>query len=189
VTKAQRAGADILTHAPLDAPLGADLVARAVAAGQVVVPTLTMMERIVAQLAPPGAAYANAQASVTALHQAGVPVLAGTDANAGPGSPASVPHGESLHRELELLAGAGLPALAVLRAATEGPARYFGLADRGRIEPGLRADLVLIDGDPLADIRASRSIRRVWCDGIEVPTDPREGRNLCALPMSASDSA
>ena len=189
VAKAQRAGADILTHAPLDEPLGADLVGWAAAAGQVVVPTLIMMERIVAQLAPPGAAYANAQASVSALDQAGVPIVAGTDANAMPGSPASIPHGESLHRELELLAEAGLSALDVLRAATEGPARYFGLADRGRIEPGLRADLVLIDGDPLADIRASRSIRRVWCDGIEVQPDPREGRNLCVLPPSASGSA
>jgi imidazolonepropionase-like amidohydrolase len=189
VAKAQRAGADILTHAPLDEPLGADLVAWTAAAGQVVVPTLTMMERIVEQLAPPGAAYANAQASVSALYQAGVPIVVGTDANAAPGSPASVPHGESLHRELELLAEAGLSALDVLRAATEEPARYFGLAGRGRIEPGLRADLVLVDGDPLADIRASRSIRRVWCDGIEVQPDPREGRNLCVLPPSASGSA
>jgi imidazolonepropionase-like amidohydrolase len=189
VAKAQRAGADILTHAPLDEPLGAALVARAVAAGQVIVPTLTMMERIVEQLAPPGAAYANAQASVSALHKAGVPILAGTDANAAPGSPASVPHGESLHRELELLMQAGLPALDVLRAATEAPARYFGLADRGRIEPGLRADLVLIDGDPLADIRASRSIRRVWCDGIEVAPQTLGSGNLCASPMSASGSA
>jgi imidazolonepropionase-like amidohydrolase len=189
VAKAQRAGADILTHAPLDQPLGADLVARAAAAGQVIVPTLTMMERIVQQLAPPGAAYANAQASVSALYQAGVPVFAGTDANAAPGSPASVPHGASLHRELELLAEAGLSAADVLRAATEGPARYFGLADRGRIEPGLRADLVLLDGDPLEDIRATRSIRRVWCDGIEVQPDSQEGRKLCASPMSATGSA
>jgi imidazolonepropionase-like amidohydrolase len=177
VAKAQQAGADILTHAPLDQPLSAGLVAAALAAGRVVVPTLTMMERIVAQLAPPGAAYANARASVSALWQAGVPVLAGTDANAQPGSPATVPHGASLHRELELLAEAGLPPADVLRAATEGPARYFGLADRGKIEPGLRADLVLIDGDPLADIRATRSIRRVWCDGIEVEPSTQEGRN------------
>ena len=189
VAKAQQAGADILTHAPLDQPLGADLVARAAAAGQVIVPTLTMMERIVEQLAPPGTAYANARASVAALYQAGVPILAGTDANATPGSPARVPHGASLHRELELLVQAGLPAADVLRAATEGPARYFGLADRGAIAPGLRADLVLIDGDPLSDIRATRSIRRVWCDGIEVQPRTQEGRNLCASPMSATGSA
>jgi alpha-D-ribose 1-methylphosphonate 5-triphosphate diphosphatase PhnM len=42
------------------------------------------------------------------------------------------------------------------------------LPDRGVIEPGRRADLVLIDGDPLRDITATRSIRRVWCGGAEV---------------------
>ena len=45
---------------------------------------------------------------------------------------------------------------------------YFGLGDRGVIEPGRRADLVLIDSDPLHDITATRSIRRIWCGGIEV---------------------
>jgi imidazolonepropionase-like amidohydrolase len=54
-----------------------------------------------------------------------------------------------------------------LRAATSLPARYFGLTDRGTVEPGLRADLVLIAGDPLADIRETRSLRRVWCGGVE----------------------
>ncbi|MGW9048374.1 amidohydrolase family protein [Streptomyces lydicus] len=46
-----------------------------------------------------------------------------------------------------------------LRAATSLPARHFGLTDRGAVEPGLRADLVLIDSDPVADIRATRQIR------------------------------
>jgi imidazolonepropionase-like amidohydrolase len=177
VIKAQRAGADILTHAPLDQPLGPALAAAMAAAGQRSVPTLAMMEAIVAGLAPPGAAYENARASVAALQAAGVPVSAGTDANGATAGPAPVPHGESLHHELELLAGAGLPALDVLLAATERAAACFGLADRGRIAPGLRADLVLIDGDPLADIAATRSIRRVWCDGIEVAPHPAEGRN------------
>jgi imidazolonepropionase-like amidohydrolase len=177
VIKAQRAGADILTHAPLDQPLSPALAAAMAAAGQQSVPTLVMMEAIVAGLAPPGAAYENARASVAALQAAGVPVSAGTDANGATAGPAPVPHGESLHHELELLAGAGLPALDVLLAATERAAACFGLADRGRIAPGLRADLVLIDGDPLTGIRATRSIRRVWCDGIEVAPHPPEGRN------------
>jgi imidazolonepropionase-like amidohydrolase len=168
VAMAQAAGADILTHAPIDRALDAAAAAQAAAAGRVVVPTLTMMEAIVAKVAPPGADYAHARASVAELHQAGVPILAGTDAHgASPLIPADVPHGESLHRELELLADAGLPAVDVLRAATVLPARYFGLAGRGSIEPGGRADLVLLDGDPLADIRATRSIRRIWCAGIE----------------------
>jgi imidazolonepropionase-like amidohydrolase len=166
VAKAQAAGADILTHVPLDEPLAPAAAAQVAAAGRVVVPTLTMMEGIVASIAPPGADYANARASVTALHEAGVPVLAGTDANDSPGTPSRVPHGESLHRELELLAGAGLSTLEVLLAATALPARYFGLADRGTIEPGKRADLILIGDDPLQDIRATRSVRRIWCGGV-----------------------
>jgi imidazolonepropionase-like amidohydrolase len=167
VQKAQRAGADVLTHAPLDQTLEEAAAAEAAAAGRVVVPTLTMMEGIMQQLAPPGADYANARASVAVLHQAGVPILAGTDANESPGTPARIPHGESLHRELELLVDAGLSTLDALLAATAMPARYFGLTDRGEIEPGKRADLLLVDGDPLADIGATRSIRRIWCGGIE----------------------
>ena len=96
-----------------------------------------------------------------------MPILAGTDANAGPGIPFSPRHGESLHEELELLIDAGLSTVEALRAATVLPARHFGLHDRGVIEPGRRADLVLIDGDPIADIRATRLIRRVWCAGVE----------------------
>ena len=176
VAKAQAAGADILTHAPLDQALDPAAAAQAAAAGRVVVPTLTMMEAIVAKVAPPGADYAHARGSVAELHQAGVPILAGTDAHeASDFIPADVPHGESLHRELELLADAGLPLLDVLRAATVLPARYFGLADRGAIEPGNRADLVLLQDDPLSDIRATRSIRRIWCAGIEhKPADMRK---------------
>jgi imidazolonepropionase-like amidohydrolase len=131
------------------------------------VPTLTMMQAIVSHVAPPGADFGNANASVAALHEAGVPILAGTDANASALIPGGVPHGESLHRELELLAGAGLSTVELLRAATELPATAFGLADRGVIEPGRRADLVLLDGNPIADIRAARSIRRIWIGGIE----------------------
>jgi imidazolonepropionase-like amidohydrolase len=172
VAKAQAAGADILTHAPLDQPLDPAAVAQALAAGRTVIPTLTMMLAIVSHLGPPGADFGNASASVAALHKAGVPVLAGTDANASALIPGGVPHGESLHRELELLTGAGLSTVDALRAATAAPATVFGLADRGVIEPGKRADLVLLDDDPLADIRATRSIRRIWVGGIE--HDPTE---------------
>jgi imidazolonepropionase-like amidohydrolase len=126
-----------------------------------------MMETLVARLGRPGDGYAAARDSVAAAYRAGVPVLAGTDANADAGSPAAVSHGDSLHHELELLVNAGLSSLDALRAATSRPARYFGLGDRGAVEPGRRADLVLIGGDPLQDIRATRSIRRVWCGGTE----------------------
>ena len=99
--------------------------------------------------------------------RAGVPILAGTDANAEPGSPSPVAHGAALHDELELLTEAGLSTVDALRAATELPAKHFRLPDRGAIRPGLRADLVLVDGDPVADIRATRAITRVWCAGVD----------------------
>jgi imidazolonepropionase-like amidohydrolase len=175
VAKAQAAGADILTHVPSDQPLDPAAAASAAAAGRVAVPTLTMMQAIVTNIAPPGAEYAHARASVRVLHDAGVPILAGTDANASTQIPASVAHGESLHRELELLVEAGLSPLDALRAATVLPATYFGLADRGAIEPGLRADLVLLDRNPLTDISATRAIRRIWIGGIEhKPASTRE---------------
>jgi hypothetical protein len=91
--------------------------------------------------------------SVADLRRAGHQVL--------PGSPHPVPHGISLHHELELMVRAGFCPVDVLRSATVLPARAFGLIDRGAVEPGLRADVVLIDGDPTTDITATRNIRAV----------------------------
>ncbi|MFB7652416.1 MULTISPECIES: amidohydrolase family protein [unclassified Streptomyces] len=170
VRMAQAAGADVLTHAPLDRALAESEVAQAVSDGRVIVPTLAMMEGTVEAISRPGVpgpSYEAARASVAALHRAGVPVLAGTDANAAQGVPASPPFGQSLHHELELLVDAGLSTVEALRAATAMPARYFGLTDRGVIVPGRRADLLLISGDPVSDIRATRNIERVWCAGVE----------------------
>ena len=175
---ALQAGVDMITHVPLDRALTASTAARIFAQKCVMIPTLTMMKGIVDRVAAAaasqpegvpaaGPSYESARDSVAELHRAGVPILAGTDANAGPGIPFSPRHGESLHDELELLIEAGLSTVEALRAATVLPAQYFGLHDRGVIEPGRRADLVLIDGDPIADIRATRQIRRVWCAGVE----------------------
>ncbi len=175
---ALQAGVDMVTHVPLDRRLTESTAARILAQKCASIPTLTMMKGIVDRSAaaaasqPEGVAaagpnYEAARGSVAELHRAGVPILAGTDANAGPGIPFSPRHGESLHEELELLIDAGLSTVEALRAATVLPAQYFGLHDRGVIEPGRRADLVLIDGDPIADIRATRLIRRVWCAGVE----------------------
>jgi imidazolonepropionase-like amidohydrolase len=173
------AGSDILTHVPIDRPLDEELVSQMLENGQVSVPTLSMMEGIVNKLiaagiaSKPGSdvskgpAYANASESVGALYARGVPVLAGTDANAAPFAPAAIAHGESLHHELELLVNAGVSKVDALLAATTLPAKHFGLSDRGRIALGLRADLVLIDGDPTSEIAISRNVERVWCGGIE----------------------
>ena len=113
--------------------------------------------------------FRHALAAVGQLARAGVPILAGTD-SPNPGTA----HGASIHRELELLVSAGLSPIAALTAATATPARVFGLKDRGRIAPGLRADLVLVKGDPTTDILATRDIQRVWKLGRQA-SRPRAG--------------
>jgi len=62
---------------------------------------------------------------------------------------------------------AGLSNLEILRGATSEVARVFGLRDRGVVEVGKRADLVLLGGDPLGNIRETRNVRRAWCGGVE----------------------
>jgi imidazolonepropionase-like amidohydrolase len=123
--------------------------------------------------------YDAALASVTALHQAGIPVLAGTDTNyRGTQHPDTIlaaytGHGITLHHELALLVRAGLSPAQALAAATSVPARCFGLTDRGRIAPGLRADLLLVDGNPCTDITATRNIVAVWRRGARLHREPQ----------------
>ena len=71
----------------------------------------------------------------------------------------------SLHDELSLLVKAGLTEMEVLEAATRNPARVFGITDRGTIEPGMRADLLLLDSNPLEKIDNVRKIRTVVARG------------------------
>lgn len=100
-----------------------------------------------------------AKENVRLLHGAGIPILAGTDA---------ATHGLSIHRDLELMVDAGLSPLDALIGATSAAADAFRLHDRGRIAPGLRADLILVAGDPSLDIKATRAIRRLWKGGVEL---------------------
>lgn len=98
------------------------------------------------------------------LHSAGVPIVAGTDAGGGVAA-----HGASMLSELaELVNDAGLTPAQALTAATATPAREFGLCDRGRIAPGMRADLLMVNGDPTADINALPGIAEIWKNGYPV---------------------
>jgi len=119
------------------------------------------------RIAPP-VEFGHARGSVRAAHAAGVTILAGTDANNERGAPYRPVHGVALHDELALLVDAGLSPAEALRSATASPAEIFGLRDRGVIGAGRRADLVLVDGDPTADIGAVRRIREVWIGGVSV---------------------
>ena len=100
------------------------------------------------------------------LAEAGVPIVAGTDSPIGFLTP-----GLSLHEELHMLVAAGLTPMAALTAATLTPARLLGVdADYGRVAEGMVADLLLLDADPLDEIRNTREIHRVIRAG--VPYEP-----------------
>ena len=191
--RAVAAGVDGLAHLFVDAAADEALVGALAGSGVFVIPTLTALEALCGT--PSGAGlvadcwlrpYLDAECrvaltqalpplpgrisrldfaldAVARLRAAGVPILAGTDAPS-PGTAAGV----SIHRELELLVEAGLTPVEALAAATSVPAECFGLADRGRIARGRYADLVLVEGDPTVDIRATRAIVGVWRQGVVV---------------------
>jgi hypothetical protein len=103
------------------------------------------------------ARWAAMLATLRALHQAGIPIVAGTDQ--------AIP-GYSLHRELEIYVRAGFTPLEALQSATIVAARALGdEKESGSIEPGKRADVLLLDADPLADIHNTRKVWRTVAAG------------------------
>ena len=95
--------------------------------------------------------------TVRVLHQAGVPIVAGTDQ--------AVP-GFSLDREIELYVQAGFTPMEAIQAATLVPARAMGMErDSGTVEPGKRADVILVDGNPLENISDIRKVSVVFAGG------------------------
>lgn len=187
--EAAEAGADVLAHGVIDTPPDMAYAQLLAARGVVMIPTLAVgsavdrhnAEEILAdpRLAPylspnslktlkstfpdefgHGMKPTVLKESLRLLKAAHIPLLAGSD-TANP----QVAAGASLHQELELLVAAGLTPLETLAAATSLPAAGFRLSDRGRIALGQRADLLLVRGDPTADIRMTRDIVAVWKRG------------------------
>ena len=113
------------------------------------------------RLSPPAKAHMQiAKAVVQQLRAANVPMIAGSDSPA-PGTA----HGITLHLELHNMVRAGFTPIEALRSATSVPAKIFGLNDRGNVKPGLRSDLLLVEGDPTANINATFRIAGVWKRG------------------------
>jgi imidazolonepropionase-like amidohydrolase len=110
----------------------------------------------------------NVFTGVMALYRAGVDILAGSDVSEPIPILGGLAHGASFHHELQLLVTAGFTPTEALRSATSVPARRFSLTDRGQIAAGKRADLLLVDGDPLVTISDTLSIRSVWKNGREL---------------------
>ena len=176
--RATRAGFDVLTHIPIDGPLTSELATQIVSGQGAFVPLLFKMSKIASLLQQQGGQddaethtdFAYGLDAVRRLHAAGASICVGTGATEEGDAP--VGFGDSLLEEMELLVEAGLSNAEVLRAATCVPARVFRLHDRGRVDSGLRADLVLVEGNPLEDIKALRRIRKVWIRGVEVDLHP-----------------
>ena len=107
----------------------------------------------------------NLQYNLMLHREAGVPIAMGTDSGGWPHM-LNMFHGPTALREMELMAEAGMTPEEVLRSATVTPARMMGIEDLvGTVEVGKRADLIVVDGDPLADISALRQLVWVIKDG------------------------
>lgn len=205
--EAADAGADGLVHSFFDAPISDRLLATLARRQVFVIPTLTVLEAAVrgtsgpALLAKPdlplpatakaalagakqpqipAALFGNLLHNTRRMQQAGIRILAGTDApNSG------TVHGLSMVQELMLLQEAGLTAEQALQSATALPAQAFGLSDRGRIAVGYRADLVLLPqlDEPLDLLKA----RQVFKNGFAVPLTIAQDRRAAvkAGPLTA----
>jgi imidazolonepropionase-like amidohydrolase len=195
---AGRAKVDVITHSLQDRRLDAEAIAILKAGGTSDTPTLAVYEPV-----KPGQPardpdespsakqsfkkFDDALHNAKALHDAGVIIALGTDAGM-PGTP----HGVSTLHEMELMVRAGLTPTEALIAGTAKSAQVINqLADRGTIEVGKRADLVLIKGEPWKTISDVRKTDRVFIDGKLVfgpgapPLTANEAKTLPSLPANA----
>ena len=168
---AARAKVDVIAHSLQDREVDAEVVELMRANGTVYAPTLAVYEPVKPGRPEPDrndprvkqsfVKFGYALHNVKALHDAGVPIAVGTDAGM-PGTP----HGVATLREMELLVQAGLTPSQALIAGTANSARAMNeIADRGTIEKGKRADLVLIAGTPWTSIADIRKTEQVFIDG------------------------
>jgi imidazolonepropionase-like amidohydrolase len=173
VEQAVAAGVDGIEHGSCLTPTGLQQpvgLLEALATRQTVVcPTvgwapgvpLTAPPAVVARMAQAGITPDAFRAAIARAHRAGVGLVAGSDAGIAP----TKPHGV-LPETLVALVGAGVPATEALAMATSKAAQACGLGDRkGRLRAGYDADLLLVDGDPLADIGALRRTSKVMLHG------------------------
>jgi len=189
---AARAKVDVIAHSLQDREVDAEVVELMKANGTVYAPTLAVYEPVKPGRPEPAdrndprvkqsfVKFGYALHNVKVLHDAGVPIAVATDAGM-PGTP----HGAATLREMELLVQAGLTPTEALMAGTANSAKAMNeLSDRGTIEKGKRADLVLINGAPWAQISDVRKTERVFIDGKPVfgpGAQPKPGDGQTAMP-------
>ena len=118
----------------------------------------------------------NALINTQKMQQAGIPILAGTDAT-NPGAS----HGVSIHGELELLVESGLSPTEALQSAGAVTASAFSLGKRGHLINGSKADLILLEADPRQDIKNTRHIIDIWKNGYQLDAEAPTN-NTIGLP-------
>ncbi|MCC7534648.1 MAG: amidohydrolase family protein [Deltaproteobacteria bacterium] len=194
VTAALDAGIRFFVHVPFEDPLTPEICARAAREGAVFVPTLVVIDNLVrlsegrlTELDDPSilddvpqevvdslanrafrptldpdfvAGFEVAEEGLRICMEAGVDIAAGTDC----GNPGTF-HGYGLRAELAHYVSAGMTPDAALATATRVAADALGLSDRGRIAPGARADLVVVEGDASEDITRLERVSAVWLAG------------------------
>lgn len=150
-----------------DAPRAKDVLDLVVKQGTFVSPTLAVFERRAGDKETTDVhvkGFSMMEEFVRRANRAGARIVVGSHSH--------VPHAEegwAYQRELELLVECGLTPMQAIVAGTMQNARYFGVADRlGSVEAGKLADLVLVEGDPTADIANMRRVRRVMLNGVWV---------------------
>jgi len=158
-------GVDVLAHTDPDAgPWSPELVRRLVAQHVALVPTLSLNRVITdqAQMSSAGRErfIGAGKAQLHAFAAAGGEVLFGTDVG--------FLSEKDTDEEVRWMAAAGLDWRAILRSLTSAPARRFKDTSRGAIRAGAPADLVLVDGDPRADVEALSRVRQTWVAGKSV---------------------
>ena len=167
IGNAVRGGVDTVEHGSF---LTEELADAMITRGTHLTPTLAVMGFILARPDEAGmteetmtrarAVSDSHRAAITMAYGMGVPLVAGTDM----GAPFTGP--DALHQEIMELGTIGCSPMEAIQAATSNAARAMGLEEAiGSVQPGRRADLVVLSEDPLDDLSATRSIRYVFKDG------------------------
>ena len=163
-------GIDCIEHGSL---MSDDTMQMMIDAGTFLVPTTYLADGMDVSRAAPelqakaAEVFPKAKRTVSAAIERGVKVACGTDAPA-------IPHGRNA-KELIALVDRGMTPAQALRAATTVAADLIDVQDRGRLAPGLLADVIAVEGDPLADITAPARVRCVMKDGVTFRDDTGTG--------------
>lgn len=160
------AGIDLLIHIPIGEEFPQQLAEQIAEQNIAVMPTLAMMQAFANSplYGYEKSDYDDAKQAVNLLHSLNVPILVATDSSDSFFVP-QLKHGETLHKEMELLVEAGLTPLEVLQGTTTKVAEAFDIDGVGTIASGMKATMVLVKGRPDCNITDSTKIVQIWVNG------------------------